>query len=148
MCVKVFLLLVLVLDWTQCLPQGVSTPPAMQRGRTAGFPKNGWPGLRRGGIDWYNLHSPPPDCGAPTTCRLYPFGAANWSQLIHPGPSSSRSSYFMESSPLYVATLTHYSTEPLTTGSDYDPLLLLLAVAAVMCTRTQERQGTPASKRH
>ena len=24
------------------------------------------------GIDGYNLHSPP-DCGAPTTCRLYPF---------------------------------------------------------------------------
>ena len=27
------------------------------------------------------------------------------------------------------ATLTHYSTEPLTTGPDYDPLLLLLALA-------------------
>ena len=28
-----------------------------------------------------------------------------------------------------MATLTHYSTEPLTTGPDYDPLLLLLALA-------------------
>ena len=36
---------------------------------------------------------------------------------------------FMESSQLYAATLTHYSTEPLTTGPDYDPLLLLLVLA-------------------
>ena len=35
----------------------------------------------------------------------------------------------MESSQLYAATLTHYSTELLTTGTDYDPLLLLLALA-------------------
>ena len=35
---------------------------------------------------------------------------------------------FMESSQLYAATLTHYSTEPLTTGPDYEPLLLLLAL--------------------
>ena len=57
------------------------------------------------------------------------FHLANRSQLIHPGPSSSRSRFFMESSQLYAATLTHYSTEPLTTGPDYDPLLLLLALA-------------------
>ena len=38
-------------------------------------------------------------------------------------------SFFMESSLLYAATLTHYSTEPLTTGPNYDPLLLLLALA-------------------
>ena len=39
------------------------------------FPKKtGWPGLRRGGIGRYNLHSPP-DCGTPTTYRMYPFGA-------------------------------------------------------------------------
>ena len=37
--------------------------------------------------------------------------------------------FFMESSKLYAATLTHYSTEPLTTGPNYDPLLLLLALA-------------------
>ena len=49
------------------------------------------------------------------------------------------SKFFMESSQLYAATLTHYSTEPLTTGPDYDPLLLLLALS-----RTQDRQGTPA----
>ena len=36
--------------------------------------KTGWPGLRRGGVGGYNLHSPP-DCGTPTTRRLYPFGA-------------------------------------------------------------------------
>ena len=35
----------------------------------------------------------------------------------------------MESSQLYAATLTHYPTQPLTTGPDYDPLLLLLALA-------------------
>ena len=34
----------------------------------------------------------------------------------------------MESSQLYAATLTHYSTEPLITGPDYDPLFLLLAL--------------------
>ena len=38
MCVKGSLVLVLVLDWTQCFPQEVSAPPAMLRGRTAGFP--------------------------------------------------------------------------------------------------------------
>ena len=54
---------------------------------------------------------------------------ANRSQLIHPGPTSSRSKFFMESSQLYAATLTHYSTGPLTTEPDYDPLLLLLALA-------------------
>ena len=25
--------------------------------------KTGWPGLRRGGVSEYNLHSVPPDCG-------------------------------------------------------------------------------------
>ena len=74
-CVKGSLVLVLVLGWTQCLPQGVGAPPAMLRGHTAGFPKKtGWPGLRRGGVGGYNLHSPP-DWGIPTTSRLYPFGA-------------------------------------------------------------------------
>ena len=42
-------------------------------------PKTGRPGLRRGGVGGYNLHSvppnSPPDCGTPTTSRLYPFGA-------------------------------------------------------------------------
>ena len=37
--------------------------------------------------------------------------------------------FFMESSQLYAGTLTHYSTEPLTTGPVYDPLLLLLVLA-------------------
>ena len=57
------------------------------------------------------------------------FHLANWSQLIYPGLASSRSRFFIESSQLYAATLTHYSTEPLTTGPDYDTLLLLLALA-------------------
>ena len=39
----------------------------------------GRPGLRRGGVGGYNLHSvppdSPPDCGTPTTSMLYPFGA-------------------------------------------------------------------------
>ena len=37
--VKGSLVLVLVLGWTQCHPQGVGAPPAMLQGRTAGFPK-------------------------------------------------------------------------------------------------------------
>ena len=41
--------------------------------------KTGRPGLRRGSVGGYNLHSVPPtvprDCGTPTTSRLYPFGA-------------------------------------------------------------------------
>ena len=57
------------------------------------------------------------------------FHLANRSQLIHPGPASSRSRFFMESSQLYAAMLTHYSTETVTTGPNYDPLLLLLALA-------------------
>ena len=73
MCVKGFLVLVLVLGWTQCLPQGASALPAMLRGRMAGFPlKNGWPGLRGGGIDGCNLH------------RIVSFGAnLNYYQLYH-----------------------------------------------------------------
>ena len=64
-------MLVLVLGWTSSLPKGVDAPPAMLRGRTAGFPK------RRDGIGEYNLHNVPPNCGTPTTSRLYPFGADN-----------------------------------------------------------------------
>ena len=80
---------------------------------------------------------------------------ANLSQLIHPGPSSSQSSFFMELSQLYAVTLTHYSTEPLITGPDYDPLLLLLALAGdvhpnpgrsrypcLVCFKNVIRQGT------
>ena len=43
--------LVSVLDFTQCLPQGAGTPPAM-RGCMSWFPKTGGPGLRRGRIRW------------------------------------------------------------------------------------------------
>ena len=79
----------------------------------------------------------PPACGGTAQRKI--FHLANWSQLIHPGPSSSRSSFFMEASQLYAKTLTHYSTNPLTTGSDYDPLLLLLALAGDVHPNT----GTP-----
>ena len=74
------------------------------------------------------------------------FHLANRSQLIHPG-----SSFFMESSQLYAATLTHYSTEPLTTGPNYDQLLLLLALTGdvhpnpnpwSVCFKNVTSQGT------
>ena len=45
---------------SKCLPQGIDTPPAMLRGRTAGLPKKtGRPGLRRGGVGGYNLQCSP-----------------------------------------------------------------------------------------
>ena len=74
-----------------------------------------------------SFQRPPPARGGTAHRKI--FHLANWSQHIHPGPSSSRSSFFLWSSQLYAATLTHFSTEPLTTGPDYDPLLLLLALA-------------------
>ena len=50
--------------------------------------KTGRPGLRRGGVGGYNLHSvppnSPPDCGTPTTSRLYPFGASYYVLPFHP----------------------------------------------------------------
>ena len=57
------------------------------------------------------------------------FHLGNWSQLIHPGPTSSRSIFFMEASQSCATTLTHYSTKLLTTGADFDPLHLLIALA-------------------
>ena len=60
-CVKGSLVLDLVMDWTQCIPQGVGVPPAMLRGEGWLPKKTGWPGLRRGGVGGYNLHSPPED---------------------------------------------------------------------------------------
>ena len=49
--------------------------------------KTGRPGLRRGGVGGYNLHSvppnSPPDCGTPTTSRLYPFGATIYGNHHH-----------------------------------------------------------------
>ena len=51
-------------------------------------------------------------------------------ESTHPSRTVVKSiEFFMESSQLCAATLTHYSTQPLTTGPDYDPLLLLLALA-------------------
>ena len=51
--------------------------------------------------------------------------------------------FFMESSQSRAALLNYYSTEPLTTGPDYDPLLLLLALSGDLHPN-QDRQGTPA----
>ena len=52
------------------------------------------------------------------------------SESTHPSRTVVKSiEVFMESSQLYAATLTNYSTELLTTGPNYDPLLLLLALA-------------------
>ena len=50
------------------------------------------------------------------------------SESTHPSRTILKSiEIFIELSQLDAATLTHYSTEPLTTGPDYDLLLLLLA---------------------
>ena len=75
MCKRV-LVLVLILDWTQCLPQGAGAPPALLRGRMTGFPKNWGPGLpgKQDKVD--TICTFPLDCGTPTTRRLYPFGAS------------------------------------------------------------------------
>ena len=42
-----------------------ASPAAVTDARLAS-PKTGWPGLRRGGVGGYNLHSPPP----PTVAHL------------------------------------------------------------------------------
>ena len=65
---------VLVLDWTQCLPQGAGASPAMLRGRVTGFPKNWGPGPpeRQGKV--YTICTIPLDCGTP---MLYPCGASS-----------------------------------------------------------------------
>ena len=51
--------------------------------------------------------------------------------------------FLRESSQSCAATLTHYSTKPLTTGPDFDPLLPLIPLAGGMHP-TLDRQGTPA----
>ena len=60
-------MLVLVLGWTQCLPQGVGASP---KNWAAGPPeRRGW---------WIQFAQCSPrlwHCGALTTSRLYPFGA-------------------------------------------------------------------------
>ena len=81
-CVKGSLVLVLVLGWTQCLPQGVGAPPAMCGDARPASPKN-WvtgPPERRGKWIQFAQCSPRQSprlwhCGTPTTSRLYPFGA-------------------------------------------------------------------------
>ena len=83
-----FLVLVLVLDWTQCLLQGAGAQPAMLRGRMTGFPKNWgpWPPEREDKVD--TICTVPIDCGTPTTRMLYPFGASDRvGPLLHNIPS-------------------------------------------------------------
>ena len=79
MCVKGFLVLVLVLDWTRCLPQGAGAPPAMLQSRMTGIPKIWGPGPpeRQDKVDTL-------DCGTPTTCRLYPFGTCVCEVVVVP----------------------------------------------------------------
>ena len=76
--------------------------------------KIGWTGLRRGGIGRYNLHSPP-DCGTPTTCRLYPFGAGGHLHLcivyvlfVAQGLSMVTPRYFGKGGGLYVYIVPFY----------------------------------------
>ena len=77
MCVNGFLVLVLVLDWTQCLPQGARATPAMLRGCMTAPPppqiSGPGPPERQDKVD--TICTVPLDCGTPTTRRLYPFGA-------------------------------------------------------------------------
>ena len=60
--------------------------------------KTGRSGLRRGVVGGYNLHSvppnSPPDCGTPTTSRLYPFGAYRLHYTSHPQSSHSSTCLF------------------------------------------------------
>ena len=80
MSVKGLLVLVLVLDWTQCLLQGAGAPPAMMRGRMTDLPKKNWgPGQDK--VD--TICTVPLDCGTPTTRRLYPFGAVLHHHMGH-----------------------------------------------------------------
>ena len=80
---------------------------------------------------WLNSSSSRPQRGVPTTpaCTWWNRAEEDLSsgklESTHPSMTVVKSIvFFMESSQLYAATLTHYSTEPLTTGPDYDPLLL------------------------
>ena len=59
MSVKVLLVLVLVPDWTQCVPQGPGAPPTMLRGCMTGFPNKWGPGPpeSQDKVDTH-LHSP------------------------------------------------------------------------------------------
>ena len=67
--------LVFVLDWT--MSPARSRCSASHAMRTHGWlpQKTWWPGLRRGGIDGYNLQSPPTVADQPRACciRLVPF---------------------------------------------------------------------------
>ena len=57
--------------------------------------KTGRPGLRRGGVGGYNLHSVPPDSGTPTTSRLYPFGAEPLLRSCHQTAAFHLSTHFL-----------------------------------------------------
>ena len=72
----------------------------------------------------------------PTTpaCKWWNRPEENFSsgklESTHPSRTVVKSiEFFMELSLSCAATLTHYSTEPMTTGPDYEPLLRLLALA-------------------
>ena len=68
-CVKGFLVLVLVLGWTQCLPQGAGALPAMLRGRMTGFP-NKWVAGPQGRCDRWVQFAPPTVAHQPRACCI------------------------------------------------------------------------------
>ena len=74
-------MLVLVLDLTQCLPQGAGALPAMMQDCMTGSQKNWGPGPPEGQDKVETICTVPLDCGTPTTRRLYLFGVEN---IIHP----------------------------------------------------------------
>ena len=79
---KRVLVLFLVLDSTQCLPQGAVAPPAMLRGCMTGSKKwRSGPLERQDKVD--TICTVPLDCGTPTTRRLYPFGALLIFHLVY-----------------------------------------------------------------
>ena len=78
---KRVLVLVLVLDWTKCLPQA---PPDMLRYCMTGFPQKWGPGPPEMLVKVDTICTVPLDCGTPTTRRLYPFGASGLRQDGHP----------------------------------------------------------------
>ena len=51
------------------------SPARSRRSASHAAGTHGWLPQKMGGVGGYNLHSVPPDCGTPTTSRLYPFGA-------------------------------------------------------------------------
>ena len=75
-------------------------------------------------------------CGSSQCCVLHDLQFVNTGrgckreESTHPSRTIKSIKFFIESSHSYVTTLTHHSSDPLTTGPDYDSLLLLLTLAS------------------